>query len=116
MFLGTQVLANVLGDDIEIGLAAGHDHRKIRPFDHAIDVGFCSDLTPKGYELIAESSGDGNLVTTLRTTTIQHGCAGLGLHAGKEAVGLGAVTAVRLEGTLRHDKTPAAGEGSRSNF
>jgi hypothetical protein len=31
-------------------------------------------------------------------------------------VGLGAVAAVRLKGTLRHDKTPAAGEDSCSNF
>jgi hypothetical protein len=43
-------------------------------------------------------------MTALGATAAQDGGARLGLHAGKKAVGLGPVTAVRLKGTLRHDK------------
>jgi hypothetical protein len=41
-------------------------------------------------------------MTALGTATAQHGCTRLGLHAAKETMRLSAVTAVRLEGTLRH--------------
>jgi hypothetical protein len=57
-----------------------------------------------GEELVAEAGADGDLVTALGAAAVQDGGACLGLHAGKEAVGLGAVAAVRLKGTLRHDK------------
>ena len=43
-------------------------------------------------------------MTALGAATAQHSCSRLGLHAGKKAVGLGAVAAVGLKGTLRHDK------------
>jgi hypothetical protein len=52
--------------------------------------------------LVAETSAHGNLVTTLGTAAAQYGCARLGLHPGKKPVGLRAVAAVWLEGTLRH--------------
>ena len=55
-------------------------------------------------ELVAEACADGNLMTALRATAAQHCGARLGLHAGKKAVGLRAVAAVGLKGTLRHDK------------
>jgi len=54
-------------------------------------------------ELVAEACGDGDLVAALGAAAIEYGCTGLGLHAGEKAVGLGAVAAVGLEGTLRHD-------------
>ena len=53
-------------------------------------------------ELVAESCADGDLVATLGAAAIENGSSGLGLHAGEKPVGLGAVTTVRLEGTLRH--------------
>ena len=52
--------------------------------------------------LVAEACGDGDLVTALGATTVEYGGTGLGLHAGKKAVGLGAVTTIGLESTLRH--------------
>jgi len=52
--------------------------------------------------VVAEACADGDLVASLGTPAAQHGCARLGLHAGQEPVGLGAVAAIRLEGTLRH--------------
>jgi hypothetical protein len=58
----------------------------------------------RGEGLVAETGADGDLVTALGATTAEDGGAGLGLHAREEAVGLGAVTAVGLKGTLRHDK------------
>jgi hypothetical protein len=58
----------------------------------------------KVQRLVAESGADGDLVTALRAATAQDGCTCLGLHAGEKAVSLGAVTAVGLKGTLRHDK------------
>jgi hypothetical protein len=58
----------------------------------------------RGDELVAVTGADGDLVTALGATTAEDGCASLGLHAREEAVGLGAVAAVRLKGTLRHDK------------
>src|SRR5258707_876373 len=56
--------------------------------------------------LVAVTGTDGDLVTALRATAAQHGGARLGLHAGKEAVGLGPVAAIGLKGTLRHEKNP----------
>jgi hypothetical protein len=55
-------------------------------------------------ELVAETGADGDLVTALGAAAAENGGACLGLHAGEEAVGLGAVAAVGLKGTLRHDK------------
>ena len=55
-------------------------------------------------ELVAEAGADGDLVTALGATAAEHCGTCLGLHAGKEAVSLGAVAAVGLKGTLRHDK------------
>ena len=52
--------------------------------------------------VVAEARADGDLVASLGTPAAEHGCTRLGLHAGKEPVGLGAVAAVGLEGTLRH--------------
>jgi len=52
--------------------------------------------------LVAEAGADGDLVASLGTPAIEHGCARLGLHPGEEPVGLGAVAAIGLEGTLRH--------------
>jgi hypothetical protein len=43
-------------------------------------------------------------MTALGAAAIEDGGTSLGLHAGKKAVGLGAVAAVGLKGTLRHDK------------
>jgi hypothetical protein len=43
-------------------------------------------------------------MTALRATAAEHCGTGLGLHAGKEAVGLRAVATVGLKSTLRHDK------------
>ena len=67
-------------------------------------------------KLVAETSADGDLVTALGPAAAQYGSARLGLHAGKKAVGLGAVAAVGLESTLRHDKNSLRREHSRSNF
>ena len=55
-------------------------------------------------KLVAETGADGDLVTALRATAAEHCGTCLGLHAGKEAVGLGAVATVGLKSTLRHDK------------
>jgi hypothetical protein len=52
--------------------------------------------------VVAETGADGDLVAALSAPTAQHGCARLGLHAGKKPVGLRAVAAVGLESTLRH--------------
>src|SRR2546429_484621 len=41
----------------------------------------------------------------------EHEHGRLGLHSGKEAVGLGPVAAVRLKGTLRHDKNSCGRRG-----
>ena len=53
-------------------------------------------------KLVAETGADGDLVTALGTATAEDGGTSLGLHAGKEAVGLGAVATVGLKGTLWH--------------
>ena len=55
-------------------------------------------------ELVAETGADGDLVTALGAATAENSGSCLGLHAGKKAVGLGAMAAVGLESTLRHDK------------
>jgi hypothetical protein len=55
-------------------------------------------------KLVAETGADGNLMTALGATAAQHCGTGLRLHTAQKAVGLGAVTAVRLKGTLRHNK------------
>jgi len=47
---------------------------------------------------------------------IEYSGTGFGLHTGKKAMRLGAMAAVRLKGTLRHDKNSCAGVISRSNF
>jgi hypothetical protein len=58
----------------------------------------------RGEELVAEASADGDLMTAFGAAAAEDGGACLGLHAREEAVGLGAVTAIGLKGTLRHDK------------
>ena len=55
-------------------------------------------------ELVAVTGADGDLVTALGAATAENSGSCLGLHARKKAVGLGAVTAVGLKRTLRHDK------------
>jgi hypothetical protein len=52
--------------------------------------------------VVAETGADGDLVAALGTAPAKYGCARLGLHPGKKPVGLRAVAAVGLEGTLRH--------------
>ena len=52
--------------------------------------------------VVAEAGADGDLVAALGTATAEYGRTRLGLHAGKKPVGLRAVAAVGLEGTLRH--------------
>ncbi len=60
------------------------------------------DVFTKPEELVAEASADGDLMTALRAAAAEHCGSSLRLHAGKEAVGLGAVAAVGLKGTLWH--------------
>jgi hypothetical protein len=55
-------------------------------------------------ELVAEACADGDLVTALGAAAAEDGCACLGLHTSKKAVGLGAMAAIGLKSTLRHDK------------
>jgi hypothetical protein len=64
-----------------------------------------------GKELVAETGADGDLVTAFGAATAENGGASFGLHTSKKAVGLGAVTAVRLKGTLRHDKNSCGRRG-----
>ena len=52
--------------------------------------------------LVAEAGAHGNLVAALGTPAAQHRRACLGLHPGKKPMGLRAMAAVRLEGSLRH--------------
>ena len=83
------------------------------------DSEFASKFDPEAMapsRLVAETGADGDLVTALRAAAAQHIGAGLSLHPRKEAVGLRAMAAVRLKGTLRHDKTPMQERDSRSNF
>lgn len=53
-------------------------------------------------ELVAEACADGDLVAAFGAAAVEDGGAGFGLHAREEAVGLGAVAAVGLKGTLGH--------------
>ena len=41
-------------------------------------------------------------MTALRTAAVEHSGTCLGLHAGKETMGLGAMAAIGLESTLWH--------------
>jgi hypothetical protein len=53
-------------------------------------------------KLVAESCANGDFVTALGATPVENSSTSLGFHAGKKPVGLRAVAAVGLEGTLRH--------------
>jgi hypothetical protein len=72
--------------------------------------GLAAALYPR-VGLVAEASADGDLVTALGATAAEDCGTCLGLHASEEAVGLGAVAAVRLKGTLRHDKNSCGRRG-----
>ena len=61
-----------------------------------------SEVRMRHETLVAEPGRDRNLMPTLGPAAAQHRGARLGFHAGKKAVGLGAVTAVRLKRALRH--------------
>jgi len=84
--------------------------RNIQPRDIQLrNIQLRNDLTRRAENMrgprclvVAEARADGDLVASLGTPAAEHGCTRLGLHAGKEPVGLGAVAAVGLEGTLRH--------------
>ena len=52
--------------------------------------------------VVAETGADGDLVASLGAPAAQHCCARFSLHTGKKPVGLRAVAAVGLKGTLRH--------------
>ena len=54
------------------------------------------------HALVAEARLHGDTVPSLGATARQHSSASLGLHARAEAMHLGAVAAVGLEGTLGH--------------
>jgi hypothetical protein len=58
--------------------------------------------TCRRHVLVAEARRHGDTVPSLGATARQHSSAGLGLHARAEAMHLGAVAAVGLEGTLGH--------------
>jgi hypothetical protein len=58
----------------------------------------------RGDELVAVTGADGDLMTALGAAAAEDGGTCLGLHTREEAVGLGAVAAIGLKGTLRHDK------------
>ena len=53
--------------------------------------------------LVAEACAHGNFVPPFGTPAVEYGGPRLGLHSREETVRLRAVTAVWLEGTLRHD-------------
>jgi hypothetical protein len=69
-------------------------------------------LRKRRTNLVAEACGDCDLVAALGAAAAKYGSACLGLHAREESVGLGAVAAVWLEGTLRHGVAPALGTKS----
>jgi hypothetical protein len=54
-------------------------------------------------ELVAEASADSYALATDSTTTAQHGCAGLGLHACAKAMGFHAFASIGLKCALRHE-------------
>jgi hypothetical protein len=100
----------------ELALDSGHldvlivDLPTTRGDNHSLRAGHASSNEIDtvwllgGDRLIAETGADGDLVTAFGAAAAEDGGACLGLHAREEAVGLGAVAAVRLKGTLRHDK------------
>jgi hypothetical protein len=55
-------------------------------------------------ELVAVTGANGDLMTAFGAAAVEDCGARLSLHAREEAVGLGAVAAIGLKGTLRHDK------------
>lgn len=61
----------------------------------------CCDVRGE-LQLVAEAGTYGDLVAPLGTATAEHSCTRFGLHPGKKPVGLRAMAAVRLKGTLRH--------------
>jgi hypothetical protein len=61
--------------------------------------------------LVAITSADGDLVTSLGTTAAENSGTGLGLHAAEKAVRLGATTTIGLKGTLRHGTELLKGRG-----
>jgi hypothetical protein len=95
-------------------VAVSHDSR--RPWIKVLSAVSSLVSEEKLESLVAETGADGDLVTALGAAAAEDGCTCFGLHAGEEAVGLGAVAAVGLEGTLRHDKNSCAGENTCSNF
>ena len=58
--------------------------------------------------LVAEASGDSDLVAALGAAAIEDSLTGLGGHANEEAVDLAATTAVGLEGALGHGVYPVS--------
>jgi hypothetical protein len=52
--------------------------------------------------LVAVTRADRDFVAALGAAAAEYSCAGLRLHARKEPMGLGAMAAVRLKGTLGH--------------
>ena len=75
--------------------------KKIKNFE--IDTS-SRQTRPYSKELVAVTGADGDLVTALGAATAENSGSCLCLHAGKKAVGLGAMAAIWLESTLRHDK------------
>src|SRR6266702_2922103 len=75
----------------------GNDHISRQPTQNANGLN-----DARRAKLVAEAGAHGDLVASLGTPAAQHRCACLGLHPGKEPVGLRAVASVWLEGTLRH--------------
>jgi len=57
-------------------------------------------------ELVAEASGDGDLVAALGAAAAEDGCTGLGGHANEKAVDLATAATVGLEGALGHRGIP----------
>jgi hypothetical protein len=69
-------------------------------------MGCCCIVVFEEQELVAEASGDGDLMTALGAAAAENGCTGLRSHANEEAMDLGAATAVGLEGALGHRGVP----------
>ena len=55
-------------------------------------------------KLVAESGADGNALAALCAAAIEYGGSALGLHARTESVLLRALTPVRLESAIGHEK------------
>jgi len=69
------------------------------------------DVQPEAHEsgsnkaavgLVAEAGADGNALATDGAAAAEYGCAGLGLHAGTEAVCLDALAPIGLKCALGH--------------